>query len=107
MDCPTKRRHSWWSGKPFPRFIALNTRSPKTRGRVRDSTLDYQIQSISQGKAALKEWLVKPVDTDQWMLVLLATGTGRTVEEGSYSLDVTIARHVKPTVEYMHVKSIH
>ena len=54
----------------------------------------------------LRNWLVISVDTDQWMIILLAMGTGKIVAEGPDAVNVTVARHVRSTVEYIHVNRI-
>ena len=54
----------------------------------------------------LRNWLVTSVDTDQWMIILLAMGTGKIVAEGPDAVNVTAARHVRSTVEYIHVNRI-
>ena len=58
------------------------------------------------GSMKLRKWLVTSVDTDQWMIILLAMGTGKIVAEGSDAVNVTVARHVRSTVEYLHVNRI-
>ena len=54
----------------------------------------------------LRNWLVAFVDTDQQMITLLATRTGKLVSEGQESVNVTVSRPVRSTVEYIHVKNI-
>ena len=56
---------------------------------------------------ALNKWLVTSVDTDQWVLILLAMGTGRISEEGSSRVDVTVARHLRSKTEYVHVNRVY
>ena len=50
------------------------------------------------GSMKLRNWLVTSVDTDQWMIIMLAMGTGKIVAEGSDAVNVTVARHVRSTV---------
>ena len=57
------------------------------------------------GSKKLKKWLVTSVDTDQWMIVLLAMGTGKITAGGDDAVDVTVARHVKSSTEYIHVNT--
>ena len=47
------------------------------------------------GSMKLRNWLVTSVDTDQWMIILLAMETGKTVAEGPDAVNVTVARHVR------------
>ena len=54
----------------------------------------------------LRNWLVTSVDTDQWMVILLAMGTGKILSEGQDAVNVTVARYVRSTVEYIHVNRI-
>ena len=58
------------------------------------------------GSMKLRNWLVTSVDTDQWMINLLTMGTGKTVAEGPDAVNVTVARQVRSTVEYLHVNRI-
>ena len=58
------------------------------------------------GSKELRNWLVTSVDTDQWMIILLAMGTGNIAAEGPDAVNVTVARHVRSTVEYLHVNRI-
>ena len=54
----------------------------------------------------LRNWLVTFVDTDQRMIILLATRTGKIVSEGQEAVNVTMARPVRSTVEYIRVNRI-
>ena len=38
--------------------------------------------------------------------MMLATGTGKTIEEGPDAISVAVARHVRSTVEYIHINRI-
>ena len=58
------------------------------------------------GWKKLKKWLVTSVDTDQWIVILLAMGTGKITADGDDAVDVTVARHVKSSTEYIHVNRI-
>ena len=55
----------------------------------------------------LTKWLVTSVDSDQWMSVLLAMGTGRIPTCGQSCMDVTVIRHVRSTTEYVHVNRVY
>ena len=54
----------------------------------------------------VRNWPVVSVGTDQWMIILLAMGTGKPDAEGPDMVNVTVARQVRSTVEYLHVNRI-
>ena len=58
------------------------------------------------GSKELRRWLVTSVDTVQWMIILLAMGTGKVVAEGAGAVNVTVAWHVRSTVGYINVNRI-
>ena len=47
------------------------------------------------------------VDTDQWMIILWTMGTGKITADRDDAVDVTVARHVKSSTEYIHVNRIY
>lgn len=51
--------------------------------------------------------MVTSVDTGQWMLVLLATGTGRIPVDVPSSVDDTVMRHVEAEMEYVHINRVY
>ena len=57
------------------------------------------------GLKKLKKWLVTSVDA--WMAILLTMGMGKITVDGGDAVDVTVARHVKSTREYIHVNRIY
>ena len=52
-------------------------------------------------------WCRLSVDADQWMIILLAMGTGIITLDRDDAFDVTVTQHVKSCTEYIHVNRVY
>ena len=71
------------------------------------STVHFIIHSGALFDRHLKRWLVTSIDTDQWMLVLLAMSCGYIEPQGSNAVQVTVKRIVSGGPRYILVNRVY
>lgn len=54
----------------------------------------------------INRWVITSIDTDQWMIVLLAMSTERIVPNGERALQVTVQRIVSRGPRYIFVNKV-
>ena len=65
------------------------------------STVHFIIHCEALFGKHLKRWLVTSIDTDQWMIVLLAMSCGYIEPQGSKAMQVTVKRDVSGGPQYI------
>ena len=102
----SQRHLLWWrDGRGSDRRIRSAVGPGIGEGEM--STVHLIIHSGALFKQHLKRWLVTSIDTDQWMLVLLAMSCGYIEPQGSNAVQVTVKRIVSGGPRYILVNRVY
>ncbi|CAM9353942.1 unnamed protein product, partial [Hapterophycus canaliculatus] len=75
-------------------------------GEAELSVVHFIVWSEKYWGRSFSKWMVTSVDTDQWMIILLAMSAGKIQPSGSAKVDVTVRRVVAGNAKYLYVNRV-